>query len=229
VHFETDVAPAAWIKPRLRPHGSEVGMTVPNGFEAYARIFFSLAGDGVAEEDEAADQERVTWTEMARRNGRVAHALMELETILAPGQDAPHANGLSHEQFATLLPILARHTTSSRSWFLLWDGFGDLPRSGPKSHPRVRHLGRNFYLLSGPLDEYAHFSNNVSCWWPDDQAWCLCTDTDFFWAYLAGSAACTAEALAVPELDAYQTSLDHPTSRGMDVINDPDGTVPRWT
>ena len=32
-------------------------------------------------------QEQLTWTETARRSGRVPHALMERETIVAPGDE----------------------------------------------------------------------------------------------------------------------------------------------
>ena len=55
----------------------------------------------------------------------------------------------------------------------------------------------------------------------------MCTDTDFYWAYIAGSAACIKEVLAVPELNAYETNPGNPARSGMDVINDPGGTVPR--
>jgi hypothetical protein len=67
---------------------------------------------------------------MARRHDRVAHALMEPETILAGPAGADEnqtcVGSLSGEQFAALLPILTRHTSSAESWFLLWDGFGNL-------------------------------------------------------------------------------------------------------
>lgn len=55
----------------------------------------------------------------------------------------------------------------------------------------------------------------------------MSTDTDFAWAYLAGPTACIEEVLAVPIIDAIATKPGNPAVAGMDVINDPDGTVPR--
>ena len=86
--IESDLAPAAWIEPRLRARSYEVGMTAPQGFEAYARILFPFVGEDTETDGMVTGQEHVTWTETARRNQRVAHALMEQETILAPGQEA---------------------------------------------------------------------------------------------------------------------------------------------
>jgi hypothetical protein len=36
--IQGDLSPAAWIRPQLRPGTFDVSMTVPQGFEAYARI-----------------------------------------------------------------------------------------------------------------------------------------------------------------------------------------------
>jgi hypothetical protein len=96
-----------------------------------------------------------------------------------------------------------------------------------EGQPGVVHPTRDFYLLRGALSTYRNLPDSPNYWWPDDRAWCLCTDTDFYWAYIAGSAACITEVLAVPELDAYETNPGNPARSGMDVINDPDGTVPR--
>ena len=226
--IETDLAPAAWIEPRLRARSFEVGMTAPQGFEAYARIFFPFVADAEAD-GKVSGQEQVSWTETARRNQRVAHALMEQETIQAPGQEATCLNELPNEQLDALLSILTRHTTSAHGWFLLWDGFANLDERVFELQPKVRHPMRDFYLLSGALTTYRNLPDDPNFWWPDDRAWCLSTDTDFCWAYVAGSAACIGEVLSVPELDAYETNPSNPARRGMDVINDPHGTVPRTT
>jgi hypothetical protein len=225
--IQTDLDPAAWIEPRLRPGTFDVSMTVPQGFEAYARILFPFVGDDTVTGGGIAGQQHVTWTETARRSGRVPHALMERETIVAPGADGDCSRELTDEQADALLPILARHTASERGWFLLWNGFGHLDQQAFERQPRVVHPMREFYLLRGALRAYRSLPDSPNYWWPDDRAWCLCTDTDFYWAYLAGSAACVSEVLAVPELDAYETSPGNPARSGMDVINDPDGTIPR--
>jgi hypothetical protein len=227
--LESDLAPAAWIEPRLRARSFDVSMTAPEGFGAYARIFYPFPGEDTGTGDIVTAREHITWTETARRSQRVAHALMEQETIQAPGQAATCLSELAGEQLDALLPILTRHTSSAHGWFLLWDGFGDLDEGTFASRPKLRHPMRDFYLLSGAHASYRDLPHDPNYWWPDDRAWCLCTDTDFYWAYIAGSADCVKEVLSVPALDAYETSPANPACRGMDVINDPHGTVARYT
>jgi hypothetical protein len=84
---------------------------------------------------------------------------------------------------------------------------------------------RDYYLLSGRHSACQDLPFGPNYWWPDDRAWCVCTDTDFDWAYVAGSASSTEEVLSVPVLDAYQTRPENPAAAGMDVINDPGQTV----
>lgn len=99
---------------------------------------------------------------------------MEAEAILA-GHDLPRgsAGSMTAPQFNGLLPILARHTSATDSWFLLWDGFGDLnPRAFPEHGPKVRHPMRDYYLLRGPHRGYADFPDDPNYWWPADRAWC---------------------------------------------------------
>jgi hypothetical protein len=225
--IESDLAPAAWIEPRLRARSYKVGMSAPQGFEAYARIFFPFMAEDIESDDAVAGQEYVTWTETAQSNGRVAHALMEQETILAPGQEAAPLYELAGEQLDALLPILTQHTTSAHGWFLLWDGFGNLNQQIFEPQRKVPHAMRNFYLLGGALNTCRRLPHDANYWWPDDHAWCLCTDTDFHWAYIAGSAACIREVLSVPQLDAYETNPEYPARSGMDTVNDPHGIIPR--
>ena len=203
--METDLTPAQWLEPLLVPGSFEVWMTAPQGYEAYARIFFPFIQSGL---DEGEWYERpVRWTDLARANAKTTHALMEQETISGSSTGAgldglQCARNLSPEQFAALLPIVARHTASEHGWFLLWDGFGDLNDQvfNPRV-PKVSHTMRDFYLLRGPLDSYVH---------------------------LAGHRACIEEVLAVvPIMDGVVTRPENPARSGMDVLNDPDGAVPR--
>jgi hypothetical protein len=73
--IEDDLAPAAWIEPLLVPGSSRVYGMAPRLFEAYARVFFPFPGDDIVADGKVIDQERITWTELARRNGRTAHAI----------------------------------------------------------------------------------------------------------------------------------------------------------
>ncbi len=224
---QDDLSAAAWLEPLLVPDSWQVRMTAPQGFESYARIFFPFSGEDILQDGVVGDwEEGVTWTELARRNGRTAHPLMEQETI-SDGQGACGSE-LADEQLTALLPILASHTSSTSGWFLLWDGFGDLnERVFSSRRARVKHSSRDYYLLRGPLASYADFPDGPSYWWPEDRAWCWSSDIDFAWGYLGGSAACLDEVLAVPVIDALPTTPDNPAMSGMDTINDPDGTIPR--
>jgi hypothetical protein len=107
-------------------------------------------------------------------------------------------------------------------------GFGNLNERGFNHHSsKVRHPMRNYYLLRWPHHSYTDFPDDPSYWWPDDQAWCVVTDTDFDWAYVAGSAACVGEVLEASVIDAYSTGPQNPAHSGMDVLNDPHATIPR--
>jgi len=225
--IETDLAPAAWIEPLLLPGSFEVRMTTPQGFDAYARVFFPFV-EWTRDANGEPVEQHIRWKDMAQQNGWTAHALMEQETVSRnPNGEvdsrSPRSN-LSPQQVDALLPILERHTSSTKGWFVFWDGFGDLnERAFNGSVPKLHHPMREYYLLSGPLGSYGEFPHGPNYWWPDDRAWCVSTDTDFAWSYVAGSASCIEELVAVPVLDAIETKPQNPAHSGMDVINnDPD-------
>ena len=218
--IEAELSSAAWLLPRLTPGSFQVHMTAPEGFEAYARILFPFVGPTTRVED-SCREEHISWRTLAERNGRAFHPLVEEETVNV-GPDASDlcvSTSLAKEQLAALLPILGRHTSSSSGWFLLWEGYGDLRRSVFDDVPTVAHPMRNYYLLSGPLDAFGEFPEDPDYWWPDDHAWCLSGDTDFHWAYLAGSEGCVKEVLDAPVLDAVRTEPANPARFGMDQIN----------
>ena len=39
VRYTSDVSPGRWIKDRLHPFAQDTGSVIPEGFEAYARVF----------------------------------------------------------------------------------------------------------------------------------------------------------------------------------------------
>jgi hypothetical protein len=220
----TDTSCAAWIGSHLHPESFRVDMTVPECFEAYARIFYPIVGETIYRDGRPVDTERITWTEMALRKGRTPHALMELETI-APGE--PVYDCFADEQLDALVPILARHTNSTSGWFLLWDGFGDIDPRPFRDQPKVDHRWRSYHLMRGPLAAYTEIANPPSYYWPEDRAWCVTTDIDDAWAYVGGTSSLIDETTSKPALDAYRTAPSNPARSGMDLLNDPEGIVPR--
>jgi hypothetical protein len=226
--LERDLTPASWLEPLLLEGSFEVRMTSPQGYEAYARMFFPFRDGTTVDADGRAVEQYISWSELAGQNGWTAHALMEQETITwhratdEADLRKPRSD-LSPEQLEALLPILERHTSSTLGWFLLWHGFGDLnERVFNNKVPVVHHPMRDFYVLRGPLSSYRELPHGPNFWWPDDRVWCVSTDTDFVWSYVAASTACIEELLSVPVLDAFETRPENPARNGMDVINDPD-------
>lgn len=168
--IESDLAPAAWLEPRLATGTFEVRMSAPQGFEAYSRLFFPFALSSLVNGEFATDY--VSWNELARRNGRVAHALMERETIDV-GSDGKMGQRQTHgsfgpEQFDALFGVLSRRTSSTDGWFLLWEGYADLSsRAFDETRPMVRHPMRNYFLLRGPLRAFDAFPRTPDYWWPE--------------------------------------------------------------
>ncbi len=81
-----------------------------------------------------------TWSSYAERNGRIAHAEMQLHAIGTPvglpipasGDDFQNHTSLDLPQPETrvLADILSRHTeTPDECWFGVWEGFSDLHRA----------------------------------------------------------------------------------------------------
>jgi hypothetical protein len=151
--WTADVAAASWIAGRLHPFGMDVGSIVPVGFEAYARIFHPVI----------APEGRLRWSEVARRNRRIAHAEMQFHMIARPAGhpdpdpshynrgDGPAWGYLPIEERSVLVEVLRRATTTpDRCWFLVWEGYGGLDDRGVTARVRLPH--RNYLLAYGPIE-----------------------------------------------------------------------------
>ncbi|MBX6389924.1 MAG: hypothetical protein IRZ08_13170 [Frankia sp.] len=223
----TDVSPADWVVAGTIGDWGTIGSLLPAGFAAYARVLHP-AGLG---------ERAVSWAEVARGNGRVAHPAMEWAAIAdssrhprgatQPGLwDAePTQGSLPVPQAARLAHLLARHTTTAdRCWFAVWDGFGALavPTAGI---PKVHLPGRDMVLLTGPLSavttSLAHppWDQRASLWWPDDRAWCVATDVDLMSTYLGGSQGCVDDLTGDDQLEAMPVPLDQRVTWDSDEVN----------
>jgi len=175
---QTDLRAADWIEPLLPDWESGNPVLLPLGFDAYARIFIEY-------HEETAEE----------RHERIAEALSRPMPAVGPDEQAARSAFLPNNDFEPLLPILARHTSSPISWFLLWDGHGNLNDRAFGQIPKVRHPIRDLYLLRGPHAAYQDLAADASYWWPDDRTWCVCADTDWDYYYVASTAACVGEIL----------------------------------
>jgi hypothetical protein len=106
--------------------------------------------------------------------------------------------------------------------------YGDLNERAFAGAAKVNHHDwREWYLFRGPVSGFDALPHDPSYWWPADRAWCVAGDIDFEWLYVAGSQTLIDEVVALDVLDAIATDPENDARSGMDVVNDPDGIVPR--
>jgi hypothetical protein len=127
---------------------------------------------------------------------------------------------------ARLAAVLARHTTTPENCvFGRWDGFGfDLP--DPEQPPRLLlRGGHDVVLVRGAVTDAVRnlapepHEQSANVWWPADRAWCVVTDIDLTSTYVGGSAACIAELLGTPGLEAMPAAPGDSTALAADTIN----------
>lgn len=217
-----DVTPADWIAPRLHPFNQDTGSVIPEGFEAYCRVFHPLDGVG-------------RWSDLAARNGRIAHSQMQLHAIsVSRGEGIPAFDGrmdgrvswgsLPVTERAAVVEDLRTHTTTpDRCWFAAWEGWGGLDDGGVTE--LVQLPGRGYLLASGAIDAATDsvleppFDQSLSLWWPDDLAWCVATEVDFAWTYVGGTGAAIDALLADARLEALPTLLTDLPFANADTVN----------
>jgi hypothetical protein len=209
-----DTSPAEWIGSRLHPSATDVGSIIPEGFEAYGRLFHPVEGD-------AGRRER--WGDLARRNRRIVHPEMQFHWISRPvGQrpppgydpgDGPSWGSLPLPERQALVEVLSRYTTTPDTcWFCVWDGYDPLeenptvewhepgtlaalrariqrrrPRRRVPSLPLVDLPHRRYYLYRGSIQKALAplpLEQSPNLWWPEDRAWFVATEIDYAWTYV---------------------------------------------
>lgn len=210
---ETDVSRGVWLSSaRRRGEPGTVSALVPAVFAAYARVLHpAVRYDGD-------DDVEVTWAEVAAHNGSALHGLAQWVAITGGPvdsqppvwDDGPSEGHLPVALVARLAAVLTRHTgTPDECLFGRWDGFGfDL--TTPDVPPRLLlRGGRDVVLVRGAVGDSVRnlapepHEQSANLWWPDDRAWCVVTDIDLTSSYVGGSAACIAELLATPGVEAF--------------------------
>jgi hypothetical protein len=221
-----DVAGAAWIAERLHPFGEDTGSVVPEGFERYARLFHPVAGNGGRYE---------RWADIAKRNGRLVHAEMQLHTISRPVGSPPSdgydpyrrssPGSLPRNERGAVVEHLRRATsTPDDCWFCVWEGFGGLDDQG--IHERVELPARSYLLARGSIEAAlqsvldAPWDQSPNLWWPGDRAWFVVTEIDYAWTYVGGSHALVEALLKEPRLEALPALLSHKPFYDSDALND---------
>ena len=177
-----DLAEADWLAPRLLPFSEHrVGSIVPDNFPAYVRVLHPPR----------INSDSASWAEVALRSGRSMHRLVQFHAIAQlssqPGNDsirsigAPEIGNLPSDLLKVLCEVLGRHTsTEAACLFCLWEGYGWLHNSPPRTNlnfsalgptttttslfavplflpasileaPKLKLPSRSYYLLQGPL------------------------------------------------------------------------------
>src|SRR5882757_7046484 len=233
-----EVSAAAWIAPRLGGAFGAVTQAVPVGFEAYVRICHP------AEDSEGG---YTSWSAVAEATGRQSHTVMQWHALVGSSDPlnfegslwphySPDRGNLVPDVLGPLCELLAGHTAGAeRSFFCLWEGWAWVTR-GPYtlrgsadpilpafsaeelSRPRVRHPGRDYLLLEGPLtaalqlrDGFGTFRfdpQSPNLFWPKDHAWCVASEIDFDSTLIGGTTELVDTLLNDPTFDAWPVQPD---------------------
>ena len=227
--------PAEWLRSGLLPWGqhlgTRVGAVVPGGFEAYARVFHPATGEGNR-------SLAVAWKEVADWSGRTVHPEMQWELIADPVKPSPGPQPWNEPPLEGRVPVeirrrlvdLLRNETrrADLCWILVWVGWGFEPDVTLPAAPRVHLPGREYVLFQAPIDALCEglilgpVGNELAgpnMWWPEDRSWCVATEIDFRWTYVAGSKRCISQILDDPALEALETDLEHRGDHKSDVVN----------
>jgi hypothetical protein len=193
---------------------------VPDGFEAYARVFHPVEVDGPQR-----------WGDLARANGRIVHPEMQFHLISTPrgltptkiyGRREPRHGNLPLEQRRLLVQHLRERTaTPERCWFGLWEGFGGLDDGGVRE--RLTLPQRNYLLYGGGIDRALEsptpFDQSPNLWWPDDRAWFVASEIDFAWTHVGGTESLIAALLSDTRLEVLPVSPSARVHSNADGLN----------
>lgn len=225
LRFTSDLASTTWLAGRLHPFGVDTGSVIPVGFEAYARVFHPVVTGSGAER----------WSSIAARHGRTVHPEMQLHRINRRAGEAPPPDYSEWDGYAAgSLPMTERRalvellrpatTTPDNCWLCVWEGWGGLDHQGVSE--RLDLPARGYLVAHGTVDDAVPsvldgpWDQSPSIWWPDDRAWCVATEVDFAWTYVAGTTSLIESILSDERLEALRAELHHLPFHDSDRVND---------
>ena len=240
-----EVHTADWIRERLHPFAQDVGSVVPAGFAAYARIFHPASIEGrpgvdVRWSEVAAQSGKKVHPEMQfhalvsepgvdpPREGVLSQTQAKaLVALLARHTTTPNSCWLClWEGYGYLNPGAMVALVAARPPFArLRVGLGRLqlrwsrPRLPRPDGPRVRLPGRDYLLFHAPLTEAMGWEDGPNLWWPDDRAWCVASEIDFPYTYVAGPQGLIDAIVQDPSIEALPATDTDEISYSSDKIN----------
>jgi hypothetical protein len=145
----------AWIEPRLRGRFGAVGIHVPRGYAAYARICHPPT-------DEAG--RRVRWSDVADATGRRAHPTMQWHALVGSPDslnftgslwagEPPESGNLAPDLLASLCRAVNAGTTDpGHCLFALWVGWGWVEDGAIQIRFRPRGAGARSVPAAQPVE-----------------------------------------------------------------------------
>ena len=193
----------AWLAARLRPPSDMVVSSwIPGDFEAYARILHPVEVREGSPPLRWADV--ACWSGLALTPSSSWPEIALAETARASevpwtGQ-GPREGSLERVDALALVRVLSP-LTPGHCFFGVWEGYGggvtvratdagDAPRrvGGPAL---VTLPWRNYELFEGPVTGASCFETqsfqSPNLWWPADRSWCVASEIDLPWSYVAGT------------------------------------------
>jgi hypothetical protein len=214
LQFATDSTAGRWLEESLQDWGGKeqvrlgVGSLVPNGFEAYARIFHAI------HKKSGENLERIRWSSLIPPRGTLDDVIRRFDYHHNNKEWDPNiygpAESLSLEECDTLVPLLEEATNSAGNcWFAVWYGFGNrdrysFPDPSNEPNPPLKLPHREYFLYSGPVDSVREFATGPQIWWPEDHSWVIHSEIDLPYTYLAGSHALVDRLLRSPDIEAQR-------------------------
>jgi hypothetical protein len=93
------------------------------------------------------------------------------------------------------------------------------PRTPRPDGPRVRLPGRDYLLFQAPLAEALGWEDGPNLWWPEDRSWCVASEIDFAYTYVAGTEELIDAIVIDPAIEALPAKLTDGISHASDIVN----------
>jgi len=247
--WTTDTRSGDWLVERIHGFAQNVGSIVPSGFESYARVFHPVEeGLWRRWRDVAAHNGRLVHAEMqfhliSRPPGEAPDGyepLSEMAVGCLPSEElqlltdllARHTTETTSCWFAVWEGYGQLHGTPTPSQVTSTSGGVptdpvDVPPILPRQvleGPRLALPNRAYVVLHGVLREVPDLfellgAQSPNLWWPEDHSWCVATEIDLGWTYVAGSEALVDDVVRCPDLEVLRATISDGATYDSDVLN----------
>ena len=231
-------SPAQWLRDRLSaPDAGVVTSLIPGGFESYARILHPV-------QERGGTLAPLRWRDVAAWSGVGLHATISWLEVALPevipvteapwDSQGPREGSLSRADTIAVVEDLRRFTNGS-CYFAVWAGYGGgvwvHPPNAPdvtaptalSQSPEFELPYRDYLLYEGVLDGATCFAGvgewfqSPNLWGPEDHSWCVASEIDLPWTYVAGPKDLIDTLLGDGRIEALATAPDDST--GMELAH----------